>query len=85
MADAVDVRIPITLLTGFLGSGKTTVLNNLLKPSFWERLLRAPPLTAVIMRTSSVVSGWIINWSIIPKAQWHCCPAGACVVKSKDR
>ena len=49
MADAVDVRIPITLLTGFLGSGKTTVLNNLLKPSFWERLLRAPPLTAVIM------------------------------------
>jgi Putative GTPases (G3E family) len=49
MTDAVDVRIPITLLTGFLGSGKTTVLNNLLKPSFWERLLRAPPLTAVIM------------------------------------
>ncbi|CAG0904155.1 unnamed protein product [Darwinula stevensoni] len=49
MTDAVDVRIPITLLTGFLGSGKTTVLNNLLKPSFWERLLHAPPLTAVIM------------------------------------
>ncbi|OQX03121.1 MAG: cobalamin biosynthesis protein CobW [Thiothrix lacustris] len=49
MTDAVDARIPITLLTGFLGSGKTTVLNNLLKPSFWERLLRAPPLTAVIM------------------------------------
>ncbi|WP_308874499.1 GTP-binding protein [Thiothrix subterranea] len=49
MTDAVDVRIPITLLTGFLGSGKTTVLNNLLKPSFWERLLRVPPLTAVIM------------------------------------
>ena len=24
-------RIPITLLTGFLGSGKTTVLNHLLK------------------------------------------------------
>lgn len=49
MTDVVDVRIPITLLTGFLGSGKTTVLNNLLKPSFWERLLRVPPLTAVIM------------------------------------
>jgi G3E family GTPase len=49
MTDTVDARIPITLLTGFLGSGKTTVLNNLLKPSFWERLLRVPPLTAVIM------------------------------------
>ncbi|QTR45485.1 GTP-binding protein [Thiothrix litoralis] len=40
MTDTVDARIPITLLTGFLGSGKTTVLNS---------LLRAPPLTAVIM------------------------------------
>ena len=32
--------IPVTLLTGFLGSGKTTVLN---------RLLRHLPLTAVVM------------------------------------
>jgi G3E family GTPase len=32
--------IPVTLLTGFLGSGKTTVLNHLLK---------ALPLTAVVM------------------------------------
>lgn len=47
--DVVDTRFPITILSGFLGSGKTTVLNNLLKPSFWERLFRVPPLTAVIM------------------------------------
>jgi G3E family GTPase len=32
--------IPVTLLTGFLGSGKTTILN---------RLLRHVPLTAVVM------------------------------------
>ncbi len=49
MTDPVETRLPITLLTGFLGSGKTTVLNNVLKPAFWERLLRAPPLTTVIM------------------------------------
>ena len=30
MKDLVDSRIPVTLLTGFLGSGKTTVLNHLL-------------------------------------------------------
>ncbi|TGR94218.1 GTP-binding protein, partial [Mesorhizobium sp. M2E.F.Ca.ET.209.01.1.1] len=26
-----DARIPVTVLTGFLGSGKTTVLNHLLR------------------------------------------------------
>lgn len=30
MKDVVDSRLPVTLLTGFLGSGKTTVLNHLL-------------------------------------------------------
>ena len=35
-----DALIPVTLLTGFLGSGKTTVLNH---------LLRHQPLTAVVM------------------------------------
>jgi len=35
-----DMPIPVTLLTGFLGSGKTTVLN---------RLVRALPRTAVLM------------------------------------
>ena len=29
--DTADQRIPFTVLTGFLGSGKTTVLNRLLK------------------------------------------------------
>ena len=31
MTDTVDARIPVTLLTGFLGSGKTTTLNHLLQ------------------------------------------------------
>jgi len=35
-----DALLPVTLLTGFLGSGKTTVLNH---------LLRHLPLTAVVM------------------------------------
>lgn len=42
LTDAPDERLPVSLLTGFLGSGKTTVLN---------RLLRHPDLarTAVII------------------------------------
>ncbi len=36
----MNTTIPVTLLTGFLGSGKTTVLN---------RLLKRMPLTAVVM------------------------------------
>jgi len=36
----MTTQIPVTLLTGFLGSGKTTVLNH---------LLRHMPLTAVVM------------------------------------
>ncbi|MFA5082651.1 MAG: GTP-binding protein [Hydrogenophilaceae bacterium] len=36
----MNTIIPVTLLTGFLGSGKTTVLN---------RLLKQMPLTAVVM------------------------------------
>ena len=35
---AAEERIPVTVLTGFLGSGKTTVLNH---------LLRAPSLASV--------------------------------------
>ncbi|MFB2530893.1 GTP-binding protein [Paracoccus sp. p3-h83] len=31
MPDQTDTRIPVTLLTGFLGSGKTTVLNHLIR------------------------------------------------------
>jgi G3E family GTPase len=42
MAQAMDTRIPVTILTGFLGSGKTTVLN---------RALRAPdcPRVAIVV------------------------------------
>uniref|UniRef100_UPI002FDD5750 CobW family GTP-binding protein n=1 Tax=Rubrimonas sp. TaxID=2036015 RepID=UPI002FDD5750 len=31
-------RIPVTLLTGFLGAGKTTVLNHLLRAARSERI-----------------------------------------------
>jgi G3E family GTPase len=46
MTPMTDTPIPVTLLTGFLGSGKTTVLNQLLK-----RL----PLTAVVMNEFGAV------------------------------
>ncbi|NTV87954.1 MAG: GTP-binding protein, partial [Burkholderiaceae bacterium] len=36
----MDAPLPITLLTGFLGSGKTTVLNH---------LVRTLPRTAILM------------------------------------
>lgn len=36
-AFSLDDRIPVSLLTGFLGSGKTTVLNRLLKHSDLQR------------------------------------------------
>jgi G3E family GTPase len=38
--EAPDQRIPVTVLTGFLGSGKTTVLNHLVdKPEFAQTLV----------------------------------------------
>lgn len=42
----IAATLPVTLLTGFLGSGKTTVLNH---------LLRSHPLTAVVMNEFGAV------------------------------
>lgn len=44
-----DTRIPITLLTGFLGSGKTTVLNRILQPEYWQAQQQEQPKIAVLM------------------------------------
>lgn len=37
--DTIDTRLPVSLLTGFLGSGKTTVLNYLVRHTFLKRTL----------------------------------------------
>ena len=44
--------LPVTLLTGFLGSGKTTVLNH---------LLRHLPLTAVVMNEFGEIGLFLPN------------------------
>ena len=38
LVEAEDCRIPVTVLTGFLGAGKTTVLNHLLLEQKRERI-----------------------------------------------
>ncbi len=37
--NSVSKKLPVTLLTGFLGSGKTTVLNHLIREQATERIL----------------------------------------------
>ncbi len=49
VSDTEETRIPVTILTGFLRSGKTTWLNKLLKPSFWDGLSQTQLITAVVM------------------------------------
>jgi G3E family GTPase len=70
--DSLPVPVPVTVITGFLGSGKTTVLN---------RLLRAPNLadTAVIINEFGEVSldhlliGQAIENAVLLKNGCICC------------
>lgn len=56
MNHEADQRLPLTLLTGFLGSGKTTVLNRLLQQPAWRD-------TAVIINEFGEIGldHWLVN------------------------
>ena len=38
MAEENDARVPVTVLTGFLGSGKTTLFNHILKAAHGKKI-----------------------------------------------
>jgi hypothetical protein len=52
MKHVADSRVPVTLLTGFLGSGKTTMLNHLLhQPGLGTR----PSSSMSLARQGSII------------------------------
>ena len=68
--------IPVTVLTGFLGSGKTTILSRILRDPAFED-------TAVIVNEFGEV-GLIICWSNQVRKALSICPVAASAVPSAE-
>ena len=74
--DGPSQRLPVSVLTGFLGSGKTTVLNYLIQQGCWlaRMLTRKPRMVVAIALANKMARG---IWAMLSKGEDYRSPATA--------